>query len=58
MAIGPLALVVSFDLMLEELAAMLAMSDALEDTSLRTTEPSTTGNDATTGFTEPAMVMA
>jgi hypothetical protein len=58
MAVGPPALVVSFDSMLEELAAVLAMSGALEATSLRTAEPSTAGNDSTTGFTEPAMAMA
>jgi hypothetical protein len=58
MAVGPPALVVSFDPMLEELAAVLAMSGALEAISLRTAEPSMAGNDATTGFTELTMAMA
>jgi hypothetical protein len=54
MAVGPPALIVSFDPMLEE----LAVNGAPEATSLRTAEPSTAGNDATTGFVEPAMAMA
>jgi hypothetical protein len=55
MAVGPPALVVSFDPMLEELAAVLVVSGALEAT---TAEPSTAGSDATPGFVEPATAMA
>jgi hypothetical protein len=47
MAVGPPALVDSFDLMLEELAAVLVVSGALEATSA---EPSMAGSDATPGF--------
>jgi hypothetical protein len=46
MAVGPPALVISFDPMLEEIAAVLAMSGALEATSLRNMLPSTAGNAA------------
>jgi hypothetical protein len=55
MAIGPPALVVSFDPMLEELAAVLVESGTLEATSV---EPSTAGSDATPGFAELATAMA
>jgi hypothetical protein len=55
MAVGPPALVVSFDLMLEELTAVLVVSGALEATSA---EPSMAGSDATLGFAEPATAMA
>jgi hypothetical protein len=55
MAVGPPALVVSFDPMLEELAVVLVESGALEATSA---EPSTAGSDATPGFAELATAMA
>jgi hypothetical protein len=49
MAVGPPALVVSFDPMLEELAVVLVVSGALEATSA---DLSTAGSDATSGFAE------
>jgi hypothetical protein len=55
MAVGPPALVISFDPMLEEFATVPVVSGALEATSA---EPSTVGSDATPGFTEPATTMA